>query len=96
MEVVVVAVVVVVGGGEQEGGDGGGGFRSEEQLPKPVRWRRVRSTEIRRQPKSGSKRKTLIPSLSLSPPSSHHYLPTPTLLSQPPLLLCAVSQQSCV
>lgn len=86
-------VVVVLGGGEQ------GGFRSEEQLPKPVRWRRVRSTEIRRQPKSGSKRKTLIPSLSLPPslpPSSLHYLPTPTLLSQPPLLLCAVSQQSCV
>ncbi len=27
---------------------------SEEQLPKPVRWRRVRSREIRRQPESGS------------------------------------------
>lgn len=37
-----------------EGEKRGGEFGSEEQLPKPVRWRRVRSREIRRQPESGS------------------------------------------
>lgn len=37
-----------------DGRERGGEFGSEEQLPKPVRWRRVRSTEIRRQPASGS------------------------------------------
>lgn len=37
-----------------EGAERGGELGSEEQLPKPVSWRRVRSREIRRQPESGS------------------------------------------
>lgn len=41
-------------GGGVRGSERGGEFGSEEQLPKPVRWRRVRSAEIRRQPASGS------------------------------------------
>lgn len=63
------------GGVGRRTGNGEGELRSEEQQPKPVRWKRVRSTEIRRQPESGSKRKTLIPPLPIPPLPPHSHPP---------------------
>lgn len=72
-----------------------GESKSEEQLPKPVSWRRVRSGEIRSQPESGElagPRKKDTDTLSLSPFPSFTSTPLIPFLPHPPNLLSSFVQ----